>query len=76
MRPMYFYLVATNAHGERVGFYTGKAGPGFVSPDPEQTFWFEELGNAHRQGMLLNRMTAVHGLRFVAPHPEFPGVST
>ena len=59
-------------HGNEV-FYTGKAGPAFVSPDESEAFDAFNLEGARRKATILNRMTKIHGYRFTALHPEYNG---
>ncbi len=48
-----------------VTFYTGRAGAGWVSPNRAESFIYSVDG-ARAKAMSFNRMTALHGLRFVA----------
>lgn len=47
-------------------FYTGRAGTGFVSADKAEAFTYTLLAGARLQATNLNRMTALHGWRFIA----------
>ncbi len=51
-------------------WYTGKAGEAFVSRNRYDAFMGYELEGAQRVAKNLNRMSALHGLRFVAVHPQ------
>ena len=47
-------------------FYTGRAGEGWVHPNPGEAFRPYSKEGAQRKAAQFNRMTAVHGVRFVA----------
>ena len=59
-----FPIVGTGRDGKRV-WYTGKAGDGFISHDPKDAFMYSLEGARHR-AKILNRMTELHGIYFVA----------
>ena len=48
-------------------WYTGRAGEGFVSADKAQAFYGFYLAGARACATRLNRMTEIHGIRFVVP---------
>lgn len=48
-----------------VVWYTGRAGNDWVSSDRADAFKFT-LERARRQASAFNKMTAIHGIRFVA----------
>ena len=48
-----------------VTFYTGRAGAEWVTPNRAEAFTYSVDG-ARAKAMSFNRMTALHGLRFVA----------
>lgn len=51
-------------------FYTGKAGEAFVNADIKTAFTYQTLEGAKRRALDLNRMTAIHGYRFIAVKME------
>jgi len=51
-------------------YYTGRAGQAFVSDDRSEAFPYDSLDAARRRAMNLNRMSAIHGIRFIAPCGE------
>lgn len=58
-------IVGRTANGDTV-WYTGKAGDGFVFPNPRDAFLGYNVEGARRVATNLNRMASVHGIRFVA----------
>ena len=59
-----YVLRAVDVIGTEV-FYTGKAGQEFVSPDLTSAFPFALLQGAQRKAAVLNRMSLMHGWRFM-----------
>ena len=58
-------IVGTDRSGKRV-WYTGKAGDGFISHNPKDAFMGYSLEGARHRAKILNRMTGLHGVYFVA----------
>jgi len=58
-------IVGRTAEGGTL-WYTGRAGEGFVSTNPKEAFLGYSLEGARNCAARLNRMTPVHGIRFVA----------
>lgn len=65
MNTLYIPITGVYADGSRV-WYTGKAGSAFVSPNPKEAFLGYYLEGAQRCAARLNKMTALHGIRFIA----------
>ena len=63
--PNAFFVRGVTADGVEV-YYTGRAGDGWVSADGNMAFRYDSREAAQRKALAFNRMTAVHGLRFVA----------
>lgn len=60
------YLIrGLRADGAEV-WYTGRAGDGWVSGDKREAFACLTLEGARARALNFNRMTALHGVRFVA----------
>lgn len=59
-------LLGRKSDGATV-YYTGRAGSAFVSDDRSEAFPYDTLHAARRRAMNLNRMSAIHGIRFIAP---------
>lgn len=59
-------VLGTMENGTRV-YYTGRAGSGWVSVDQNEAFVYESIDAARRKAMIFNRMTLIHGIRFMAP---------
>ena len=53
-----------NNQGDEV-FYTGKAGPAWVSENISEAFEYELLPPAIRKAMHFNKTTELHGVRFI-----------
>lgn len=51
-------------NGDEV-FYTGKAGPAFVSAHTAEAFTGYNLEGARAKALTLNKMTELHGVRFI-----------
>lgn len=64
-----FFVIGRTREGETV-YYTGRAGQAFVSPKPEEAFGYESLEVARRRAANFNRMTEIHGIRFMVPVGE------
>jgi hypothetical protein len=60
-----FILRALDRAGT-IGYYTGKAGPEWVSNKLENAFTYESKEVAQRKATLHNRFESVHGMRFIA----------
>jgi hypothetical protein len=58
-------VIGRTADGSTV-WYTGKAGAEFISANPKDAFMGYSLDGARNCAMRLNRMTALHGVYFVA----------
>jgi hypothetical protein len=58
-------IVGRTADGKTV-WYTGRAGDGWVSSNPKEAFLGFSLEGARSRATQFNRMTAVHGIYFVA----------
>ncbi len=58
-------VVGVTKDGDRV-WYTGKAGEGFVSANPQDAFLGYSLEGARNRAKNLNRMVGIHGIWFVA----------
>ena len=61
-----YVLEAKNQKGQFLGFYTGRAGEGFIHREAPEAFTFTLLEGARRKATCMNRMTPVHGVAFVA----------
>ena len=59
-----FTLRAIDIDGNEF-FYTGKAGQEWVSPKLSEAFAGYSKEGAERKAALFNRMTGIHGLRFI-----------
>jgi hypothetical protein len=60
-----YYLRAIDRDG-RESFYNGKAGPSWTSPNRNESFLYQTKEAAQRKAVMFNRMTEIHGLRFIA----------
>lgn len=63
-----YYLRALDKDGKEF-FYTGKAGAGWVvshDTDRAEAFRYQTKEAAQRKAATFNRMTEIHGLRFIA----------
>lgn len=58
-------VIGRTAEGSTV-WYTGKAGSEFISTNPRDAFKGYGVEGARRCATNLNRMTAMHGVYFVA----------
>ena len=47
-------------------FYNGKAGPAWITKDRAEAYRYQTREAAQHKALLFNRMTEVHGLRFIA----------
>jgi len=47
-------------------FYTGRSGDGWLSLKRDDAFGYESLQVARNKALLFNRMTTIHGYRFIA----------
>jgi hypothetical protein len=65
MNATYTPVTGVNKDGIRV-WYTGKAGEAFVSTNHADAFLGYDLHGARRRAEILNRMTPIHGIRFMA----------
>lgn len=69
MSERQYILRGLTENGEE-RFYTGRAGEGWVSANPNHAFCYDTMEEARRKAMGFNRNSALHGLRFVAiPDP-------
>jgi len=62
---MTFIIRGIDPNGN-VGWYTGKAGEGWVSADKADAFVYRGWEAASRKATLHNRFTALHGWHFMA----------
>lgn len=53
-------------------FYTGRAGNDFVSPYVSHAFEYATLEGARNKALSLNRMTELHGVRFIGMAVKSP----
>lgn len=60
-----YYLMALDENGKEY-VYTGKSGDGWVSENRSDLFHYNTREVAQHKAALFNRMTAIHGLRFIA----------
>ena len=58
-------LFARTVLPDLTGYYTGRAGQGFVAPFLSEAFRYHSREGANRKAMDLNAMSAVHGWRFL-----------
>ena len=61
----YTPIVGRKADGSTV-WYTGRSGEGFVSPNAKEAFLGYTVEGARLRALVLNRMTPLHGIHFVA----------
>ena len=61
----YIPIVGRTASGETV-WYTGRAGQGWISPDPKEAFLGFSLEGARSRAKQFNQMEFVHGIWFTA----------
>lgn len=60
------YIVrGLRTNGDQV-FYTGRAGEYFVHPNADSAFTFTSLDSARFRATNMNKMTALHGIHFIA----------
>ncbi len=60
-----YYLRALDRNGNE-SFYNGKAGTAWLTTARSQAFQYETLEAAQRKATVFNRMTELHGQRFIA----------
>ena len=65
---MTYQVIGRKADGSTV-WYTGRAGQAFVSDSERDAFAFDTLRYARHRATLLNRMSELHGVRFIVPVP-------
>jgi hypothetical protein len=58
-------ITGVTKEGKRV-WYTGKSGPAFVSENHKDAFLGYTMVGARRRAAILNGMTKIHGIHFVA----------
>lgn len=66
---MKYQVIGRKQDGSTV-YYTGRAGQAFVSENSLQAFQFDTLEYARHRAKVLNRMTELHRIRFIAPCPD------
>ncbi len=64
-----FILRGLDADGKEF-FYTGRSGNGWISPSRDDSFFYHAMEVARNKAKNFNRMTALHGLWFVAVRKE------
>lgn len=64
-QTQYTPIVGRKADGSTV-WYTGRAGEGWVSPEPRDAYLGYSLEGARRFATQQNRYTELHGIRFAA----------
>lgn len=64
------YTVVGRSEQGDTFYYTGRAGQAFVSKLIGEAFAYPSLFEARRRALNLNRMTALHGIRFFVPVGE------
>ena len=60
-----YYLRSRDRDGNEA-FYNGKAGPAWITTNREDAFRYQTKEAAQRKALVFNRMTDIHGLRFIA----------
>ena len=59
-----YYLRALDQNGSE-SYYTGKAGKNWISINRDDAFLYQSKEAAQRKATAFNRMTEIHGLRFI-----------
>jgi hypothetical protein len=72
--PSFVPVIGRTQDGQTV-WYTGRAGAGFVSADPNEAFKGYSLERARNRALNLNRGTCLHGIYFVACTGDLAGLT-
>ena len=68
---MKFQVIGRKSDGSTV-YYTGRSGQAFISESSLEAFQFDTLEYARHRATVLNRMSTLHGILFIALCPEPP----
>lgn len=60
-----YIIRSIDANGHE-SFYNGKAGAAWISDNRADAFRYQTKEAAQRKALMFNKMTAIHGLRFIA----------